>query len=364
MRIVNISYHYFPERDHMAWISGFGFYYTIWQELARKHEVICVEHIDHSGAYEYKGIRYLFKKMKGLALLLPFRLHRQLRCLQADVVVVHSLLSPVQVILLRSALGRSVRIVVQHHAEKPPRRFLKRLLQRWADRRIDLYFFSGRGLAQTWVQQGLVAAEKVKEVMEVSSVFQPGNRDDARRFTQVSGERTYIWVGHLNENKNPLLALHAFIAFLSEGYTGALYLVFQTEQLLPEIKEYLEQYPQLAVHIHLVGKVPHAELQHWFNSVDFIISSSAYEGSGVAVCEAMSCGCIPVLSAIPSFRFMTGGSCGFLYEAGNEQALLAALKKSAVTDLHAEREKTLLCYGQRLSAEGIASDIEAAVSVS
>ncbi|MBL7713315.1 MAG: glycosyltransferase family 4 protein [Chitinophagaceae bacterium] len=364
MKIVNISYRYFPERDHMAWISGFGFYYTIWEELARKHEVICVEHIDHSGTYEYKGIRYLFEKMRGLALLLPFRLHHQLCRLQADVAVVHSLLSPVQLILLRSALGASVRIVVQHHAEKPPRRFLKRQLQRWADRRTDLYFFSGDGLAQPWIEQGLVAAGKVREVMEVTSVFGPGDRAVARRITQVSGEKTYIWVGHLNENKNPLLALRAFMAFLSEGNTAAVYMIFQTEQLLPEIKEYLEQYPQLAAHIHLVGKVPHAELQHWFNSVDFIISSSAYEGSGVAVCEAMSCGCIPVLSAIPSFRFMSGGSCGFLYEPGDEMALLAALKESAGADLHAEREKTLLRYAQRLSAAGIASDIEAAVSVS
>ncbi|HEX3386522.1 MAG TPA: glycosyltransferase, partial [Mucilaginibacter sp.] len=81
--------------------------------------------------------------------------------------------------------------------------------------------------------------------------------------------------------------------------------------------------------ITLVGELPHDELQYWFNSADFTLSASHYEGSGTAVCEAMSCGCVPIVTDIPSFRMITdNGRCGLLYEPGNEHALLDALRPS------------------------------------
>ena len=83
-------------------------------------------------------------------------------------------------------------------------------------------------------------------------------------------------------------------------------------------------------------------MQLWYNSADFIISGSHYEGSGVAVTEAMSCGCIPVVTDIPSFRSMTGqGKCGLLFKPGNEQDLLAALLKTKEMDMEIEKSKSV-----------------------
>jgi glycosyltransferase involved in cell wall biosynthesis len=81
--------------------------------------------------------------------------------------------------------------------------------------------------------------------------------------------------------------------------------------------------------IHLVGKVEHPMLQQWFNKASYIISTSHYEGSGIAVLEALSCGCFPILTNIPSFRMMTGrGKIGRLFEAGDEEGLIAALEET------------------------------------
>ena len=84
--------------------------------------------------------------------------------------------------------------------------------------------------------------------------------------------------------------------------------------------------PHITANIHLIGKVEHWQLRDWFNRADFIISTSRYESAGIAVCEAMSCGCFPILTNIPSFRMMTGnGKIGRLFE---DNGLLTVLEET------------------------------------
>jgi glycosyltransferase involved in cell wall biosynthesis len=110
--------------------------------------------------------------------------------------------------------------------------------------------------------------------------------------------------------------------------------------------------------IKLVDNIVHEELQNWYNSADFIISGSHYEGSGIAVCEGMSCGCIPIVTSIPSFTKMTGpGKCGILYTAGNETALLNALLKTKTLDIAAEKNKVLQQFYEQLSFSAIAKKL-------
>ena len=109
----------------------------------------------------------------------------------------------------------------------------------------------------------------------------------------------------------------------------------------------------------MVGEVPHAEMQYWFSSADFIISGSHHEGSGTVICEAMSCGCVPIVTDIPSFRAITAnGECGWLYKAGNEDALLSALMQTIRIDIHEKRNKALEHFKNKLSFEAIAGKIQ------
>ena len=143
----------------------------------------------------------------------------------------------------------------------------------------------------------------VKKIGGFSLLF----RTDALAKTKsgLTGEPAYLWVGRLDENKDPIVVIKAFIKFLSTCPNAKLFMIFQSAELLPQVEAILKLTPTLQEHIVLVGRVDHDELIDWYNSADFIISSSHYEGSGVAVCEGMSCGCIPILSSIPSFRWMT-----------------------------------------------------------
>jgi glycosyltransferase involved in cell wall biosynthesis len=140
-------------------------------------------------------------------------------------------------------------------------------------------------------------------------------------------------------------------------------MIYHTEGLLQEVSDMIKQDEKAMQAISLVGTIPHQQLQTWFSSADFIISGSHYEGGGIAVCEAMSCGCVPVVTNIISFRRMTGpGKCGLIYEPGNDKDLLAVLLKTQEMDLEKERSKVLRQFKEELSFEAIAKKINKVIA--
>ena len=193
--------------------------------------------------------------------------------------------------------------------------------------------------------------------MEASSHFRPMDKDAARKATNIEGSPVFLWVGRLDGNKDPITVVKAFARFATLNPNARLYLIFQAEELLVELKRVIIDVHANEV-IHLVGKIEHDEIQDWYNSADFIISSSHYEGSGVAVCEGLSCGCIPIVTNIPSFRMMTSnGAVGVLFEAGNVESLVNAFKKTQEIDLTSEKRKILEQFVSTLSFEAISKKI-------
>jgi glycosyltransferase involved in cell wall biosynthesis len=359
MKILNISFRSSPQyHDTDAWIDGYSFFYSIWEEVATRHDVIFLEFINAETEIKRAGIHYYFKRKSKLATLFPFGLNKFISNLKPDVVVVHGLMYPLQIILLRRALGRKVKIVVQHHAEKPLQGW-RRWLQPAADKCIDAYWFTANDLATNWLEEKLISSPaKIFEVMETTSVFHVVDRKEARAVTNIAAAKSYLWVGRLNANKDPLLLVKTFLEFAEKHDSVRLYMVFQTKDLLPEMKSLMEKHPEAASAITLVGKVPHSELLYWYNSCDFIVSCSHYEGSGVAICEALSCGCIPLVTDIPSFNYMTGKACGKSFSPGDDAGLLSVLKASQNMDRAKERKRVLDQYQSRLSATAIAIRIQ------
>jgi glycosyltransferase involved in cell wall biosynthesis len=212
------------------------------------------------------------------------------------------------------------------------------------------------------VNGNISSSRKIHEVMEVSSVFSPMDKELARDHTGVQGEPVFLWVGRLNENKDPLTVVKAFLRFAEIKPSAHLYMIYHTEELLEEINELLRASPQKR-NVTLVGQVPHEKLQCWFSSADVILSGSYYEGSGTAVCEAMSCGCMPVVTDIASFRMITDhGKCGLLCEPGNEEALLCALKQTLEIDMTEKQRLSLDFFKTNLCFEAIAGKIQAIAS--
>ncbi|MFZ6013767.1 MAG: glycosyltransferase family 4 protein, partial [Bacteroidota bacterium] len=329
----------------------------VMEQMAEYGEVIGIYNIDYRGVVRKNGVTYHFPKPSRWHLFFPLAFNRFVKSLAPDVVIVHGIIFPWQVIMLRLQLGAHVKIIAQHHAERPLRD-IRQYFQRWADRYIKAYLFASYDLGQQWVERKQIHdSKKIKVIMGTSSPFYPIDKHEARSVTQAEGEKIFLWVGRLDSNKDPLVVVKAFANFIETHPEARLYMIYQTFQLLEALKLLILD-KGVSNEIHLVGKVENPALQYWYNSADFIISSSHYEGSGIAVCEAMSCGCVPVLTDIPSFRMMTAeGRIGFLYEAGNDMALLAALQKTDSIDLVTEKKKVLDQFNKELSFEANARKI-------
>lgn len=359
MRVIHLSYAVPKPRftDPEAWLRRINFSIGVLESMSKHAEISGIYHIHYKGVLKKNGVTYHFPGFNRLQLLLPFGFNRFVKKLDPDVIIVHGIIFPWQVVMLRYTLGDRVKIIAQHHAERPFSDF-RQFIQRWADRYITAYLFCSADLAKSWIDRHQVSdSKKIKEIMGTSSSFYPMDKNAAELITGVSGDPVFLWVGGLDSNKDPITLVKAFIKFSSTHVGAKLFLIYQTEQLLTEVKALISD-SEAENRIQLVGRIDNAELIDWYNSADFIVSSSHYEGSGIAVCEGMSCGCIPILTNIPSFRMMTDRArIGLLYEAGSESDLLRALQKSLTINQSEEKEKVLKQFRNELSFEANARKI-------
>jgi glycosyltransferase involved in cell wall biosynthesis len=354
MKIVTTSYINTAEyTEPLSWLDRINFHTGTLAQLAKHHEVISIEQINFTGRLLHNNVHYHFLNFRKPKLYIPTSLHRHINSLRPDVVWVHGLHFPLQVMQLRRSLHKQTKIIVQHHAEKMLTGWRKSM-QKQADACINRYLFTSLEMGREWVLKGIIAnEEKISEVMEASSVFNARNFPERTR----SSHPIFLWVGRLDQNKDPLTVVKAFCRFLHTCSSARLYMIFQEDKLLPEVRNLIAQEGQ-SENIQLVGKVPHNKLETWYQKADFFLSGSHYEGSGIAVCEAMSCGCIPILTSIPSFSKMTCmGTCGLLYSPGNAEELYACLKAALELNIEKERAKVLKHFKNELSFEAIAGKI-------
>jgi len=359
MIFVSISYNYSPDyTTPEAWLKRTKSYNGLLECLGKTNTVICIKQISYQGNYLHNGIHHHFVSFNNKEPYFSYQINQYVKTLNPDVVLVHGLHLPLQLIHLGFILDKRVKIIVQHHAEKPangPRKFLQKI----ADRYVDAYLFASKAMGMEWVTMGnLRSPDKIHEVMELSSNFYPVDKALAKAKTKVKGKLVFLWVGRLNENKDPLTVIKAFLKFAAINPNTYLYMLYHTEELLSQIKELLNTEPNTDA-IKLIGKIPNEDMLYWYNSANFIVSGSHYEGSGTAVCEAMSCGCIPVITDIFSFRMITDyGSIGLLYPPGNDAQLFDTLMQAKQLDLQKERDKALAYFEANLSFKAIAQKIQ------
>lgn len=297
---------------------------------------------------------------------IPLRFHREVAALASSgssVVHFNGLLFPLQLRALRRVLPRDTAVVAQHHAEKPWRGVLRRV-QSSGLRAADAFLFAAREAAAPWRSASLIhRRQRVFEVMEGSTHFRRGERSASRARTGLHGDPVVLWVGRLNANKDPLTVLEGWECALSAVPGARLYMVFSEDALLPEVRARIERSPALRSSVSLLGTVPHADMEDVYNSSDYFVSGSHYEGSGYALAEAMACGVIPVVTDIPAFRAMTrDGALGACWKAGDAEAFASAFvrvwrERSGDQSLGVVRH-----FADRLSYPAIAREALAAYS--
>ena len=359
IKLIDLNYHSHsnisdPEQVLTLQKASIGFVQFIKEKLS----IQLIKHLNYEGEKCVDGVKYVFFKSKNRFWHIPFKTHLYIKKQDPDIVLIQGLIFPLQLIALKLKLGKKTKIIVQHHGEKPFR-WIKKILQKIADRYVSFYLFTSIGNAEEFVKNKIISDEdKCTEILEASTCFKQTGKLQSRRELGLSGNPIFLWVGRLNLNKDPLTVLNAFEKYLSYYPEARLFMIYQTEELLPAMKLKLEGNRLLKNSIILRGRVDHSELEHWFNAADFYISASHKEGSGYALIEAMACGCIPIVTSIPSFSKITeNGKFGFLFEPENPENLLKVLLNLENIDKEELSISIVDHFNQSLSFRSIADDL-------
>jgi len=326
--------------------------------LKNRIDITFVKHASFEQHVVMDGIPYYFFKGNNRFWSITLKTHRFIKKLKPDIVLVQGLVFPLQVMFLRLFCGNKFKLVIQHHGELPSGG-LKGRLQKMACNMTDAFFFTSAGNADVWKQKGIINPDaRILELLEASTAFKPVDKGLAKKYTRITGNANFIWVGHLNANKDPLVVLKGFRDYLPANPDAKLYMIYQSEALLSDIEEQITSSAQLQNTVILVGEVANNDLPYWFSAADFYISGSHKEGSGYALLEAIACGCIPVVTSIPSYQKITvNGQYGFLYPAGDNCALSKTLKALDGMDWQKLSAVVLNHFNKKLSFKTIADDL-------
>ncbi len=331
MKIVFVSYDYQPHfESNEAWIKKIWRFARLMELLIRQAEVIYIRNANISGHYMQNGVQYIYQKNVKKKSYFPFRLHNEIKKLKPDVVVVVGLRSPLQILQLRWTLGQQTVILARHHADRAPKG-LRKQLQQLADKCIDGYLFTSRGNAKEWMDARIISNEKkIWEIPAASTDFYRLNKEQCRQRLGIGSGLHYIWVGRLDENKDPVTMLNGFEKWLVKSPGVKLHIIYQEEGLLPAVKIKLAESELLQKAVLLHGYIPYNELPVWYSAADFFISGSHREGGSYALLEAMACGCIPIVTAIaPAIKVTGNGKYAFYFQAGNANELFEKLLESS-----------------------------------
>ncbi|HET7896643.1 MAG TPA: hypothetical protein VFL47_03220, partial [Flavisolibacter sp.] len=186
------------------WLQHIAFYTGILEELARHHQVESLERINYKGRLHKNGVTYHFISQRKRIVRFPFNMHRLVRRLKPDVVLVNGFIFPLQVIQLRLFVGKKTKIFLIHRAEKPfcaRRKWLHLLCEKW----VDVFLFASAEFAEQWVNAGLIGSrQKTREIIQATSSFTPGKKTTSKQNLFIKGDPVCLWVGRLDANKDPL----------------------------------------------------------------------------------------------------------------------------------------------------------------
>ena len=131
------------------------------------------------------------------------------------------------------------------------------------------------------------------------------------------GEKYILAVGRLGKRKGFDLLLRAYVALPNPKPDLVILGEGEERQALTDLAQRLG----ISQQVHLIGTVPHPE--NWYAHAELFVLSSRFEGWGMVIVEAMTCGCPVVSFACPTGpdEIIAHGKNGLLVENGNVEGL-------------------------------------------
>lgn len=248
---------------------------------------------------------------------------RRVLSLQPDVIHFHGLMLNSALYLLQWLRGKSgPAIVGQYHGGRTAKGPLARKMQLHGLKHVQRALFGDRAAADRFVDEGLLTRRQVVIMTDRSTTLTMRSRAEARQASDMQGSPVFLWHADLQPDRDPMTALQGF-EYVFRGWPKAqLYLYYEDDTLLAQLRAYVVARPELAEHVHFRGRLPAGCQADVFNSADFLLQTDRQADRHHAVLEAMACGVIPIVSDISPFRILVdSGRCGFLFPQGDAASM-------------------------------------------
>ena len=193
------------------------------------------------------------------------------------------------------------------------------------------------------------------ETRDADNNYQYYDRDKARELSIMVGDPIFLWVGRMHEHIDPLTVLDGIEDLFKNLPLAHFYMIHTGERLLEKVKTIIEDSRLLKQRVHLLGKIDHSMIKMYYNSSDYFVVGSHYEGSVYALSEALRCGCVPIITNIPTFRMMTNeGQLGALWKPGDKNSFVEAATLVMNKPLKQEAKSCIEFFKNNLSFDAIA----------
>ncbi|MGB5531206.1 MAG: glycosyltransferase family 4 protein [Ignavibacteriaceae bacterium] len=358
MKVTFVNYYYDKDIPIDNYLDKYPTIHGWSRALSELGLKVSVYHRFHQDiSFNKDGVNYFLIKDKKCFRLKwyqnPTFFHSKISEANHDIIHINSFIYSYQAGILKKK-NPTAKIVIQHHAEKPGHR-VKRFLLRNFSSSIDGFIFSSQEIYDEWLKVGaIINGKKFAEIMEGSSNFTFRERNEIRIKTGLSGNPVLLWVGRLNENKDPLTVLSGFSKLLLDFPDARLYMIYSKDQLKQQVSSFIEKNALLKKSVRLLGFIDYKDIDQYYNSADYFVMGSLYEGSGYSLVEAMSCGVVPIVTDIPSFRMMTNkGQIGALWKCGDAKSFYNKAKEIIQKPLEVESKKSLNFFYDNLSSPAI-----------
>jgi len=352
MRFLDVNYHFYPQESLKEivdrYYTNFGFLFY----LSKKIEITSLLQAQFDDALHDANVTIIAQKGRPLRKIdLPLKMHKKVKQLQPDVILIHGLRYGLYAYFIRKKLRNNPIIILQVHGYAEAPSGLKKIMYKWINKYVDGYVFTGLKNAESWTQNSIFDRNKVFSIMEGSVKKQ--------KKPNKKIPNSFLWVARLHPKKDPLTILHAFEKFLHHEPTATLHMVYNSFGLLNQVEKKVSDSKLLSKAVTLIGELRKEEIEPLYKKFQFFIIGSYSEGSGYALLEAMAYGCIPVVTKIPSHEFMTrNGSCGFLFRPGSIDDLLKQLLRIKDQNLDGLTAKVYQHFDEKLSFKAIANDFQ------
>ena len=299
--------------------------------LSANIEPVFIQHGQTSCATRVQNTEFIVRKGQNNFLYL-LRLFYDVKKLQPDVVLLHGFLKPHRILILRWILGKHVRMLLQNHGDQP-QKGLRGFFQKLAARRLHGFLFVSKLQAEPWMQKYIITnVKKVFTLMEGSTTFQYAEKLTAKKMLDLPSTISFLWVGRLDKNKDPLAVVSAFGEYFQKYPDHRLYMVYGTDDLLSALQQCIRAL-NISQQVILLGSCSNDQVMKYMQAADYFVLGSHHEGSGYALCEALACGTVPIVTNIPSFKQMCNDELfAYLFEPGNSDNLKRILFSLNVHD--------------------------------